>query len=103
MPRIARKGIESNERLGRYRWVIERTMAWFSGYRRLTIRYERKASHFAAFLTLAPPSLVTRNWPNETTSKHVLNVNRTIGAGMLSQSRRICRPSLMWALKLFMK
>ncbi len=52
VPRIARKGIESNERLGRYRWVIERTMAWFSGYRRLTIRYERKASHFAAFLTL---------------------------------------------------
>ena len=52
-PRIARKGIESKERLGRVRWVIERTMAWFTGYRRLTIRYERKASHFAAFLTLA--------------------------------------------------
>ncbi len=53
VPRIARKGIESKERLGRVRWVIERTMAWFTGYRRLTIRYERKASHFAAFLTLA--------------------------------------------------
>ena len=52
VPRIARKGIESKERLGRYRWVIERTMAWFTGYRRLTIRYERKASHFVAFLTL---------------------------------------------------
>ncbi len=52
VPRIARKGIESGERLGRYRWVIERTIAWFTGYRRLTIRYERKASHFAAFLTL---------------------------------------------------
>jgi transposase len=53
VPRIARKGIESSERLGRFRWVIERTMAWFTGYRRLTIRYEREASHFAAFLTLA--------------------------------------------------
>jgi len=53
VPRIARKGIESSERLGRVRWVIERTIAWLSGYRRLTIRYERKASHFAAFLTLA--------------------------------------------------
>lgn len=53
IPRIARKGIESSERLGRVRWVIERTIAWLSGYRRLTIRYERKASHFAAFLTLA--------------------------------------------------
>jgi transposase len=52
-PRIARKGIESNERLGRHRWVIERTVAWLFGYRRLTIRYERKATHFNAFLTLA--------------------------------------------------
>lgn len=51
--RIARKGIETSEKLGRHRWVIERTISWLTGYRRLTIRYERKASHFLAFLTLA--------------------------------------------------
>ncbi|GAB3359392.1 hypothetical protein GCM10027360_20430 [Amycolatopsis echigonensis] len=51
--RIARKGIESKDKLGKHRWVIERTMAWFTGYRRLTLRYERKAEHFLAFLTLA--------------------------------------------------
>lgn len=51
--RIARKGIESSEKLGRHRWVIERTMAWLLGYRRLGIRYDRKANHFCAFLTLA--------------------------------------------------
>ncbi|GAB2966567.1 hypothetical protein GCM10023080_030690 [Streptomyces pseudoechinosporeus] len=34
--RIARKGIESSERLGRRRWVIERTISWLSGYRRLS-------------------------------------------------------------------
>jgi transposase len=39
--RIARKGIESSERLGRRRWVIERTMSWLTGYRRLNHRYER--------------------------------------------------------------
>jgi transposase len=50
--RIARKGIDSNEKLGKHRWVIERTMAWLTGYRRLTLRYERKSSHFLAFLTL---------------------------------------------------
>jgi transposase len=50
--RIARKGIESNDKLGKHRWVIERTIAWLTGYRRLTIRYERKAEHFLAFLTL---------------------------------------------------
>ena len=51
--RIARKGVETSEKLGRHRWVIERTISWLTGYRRLTIRYERKASHFHAFLTLA--------------------------------------------------
>jgi transposase len=50
--RIARKGIESTTKLGKHRWVIERTMAWLTGYRRLTLRYERKATHFCAFLTL---------------------------------------------------
>jgi len=51
--RIARKGIETSDRLGRHRWVIERTLAWLTGCRRLTLRYERHASHFLAFLTLA--------------------------------------------------
>ncbi|GAA4996765.1 hypothetical protein GCM10023205_82530 [Yinghuangia aomiensis] len=51
--RIARPGIESSERLGRHRWKIERTIAWLLGYRRLTVRYERKGSHFLAFLGLA--------------------------------------------------
>jgi transposase len=51
--RIARKGIETGDKLGRHRWVIERTLAWLTGYRRLTLRYERHASHFVAFLTLA--------------------------------------------------
>ncbi|WP_137816584.1 IS5 family transposase, partial [Gandjariella thermophila] len=52
IPRLARKGIESSTKLGRHRWVIERTIAWLTGYRRLTVRYERKAAHFLAFLTL---------------------------------------------------
>jgi transposase len=53
IPRIARKGIESAEKLGRHRWVIERSIAWLTGYRRLIIRYERKPGHYLAFLTLA--------------------------------------------------
>lgn len=53
IPRIARKGIESAEKLGKHRWVIERSIAWLTGYRRLTIRYERKPNHYLAFLTLA--------------------------------------------------
>lgn len=51
--RIARKGVESSQRLGRHRWTIERTMAWLAGYRRLHRRYERKADHFLAFASIA--------------------------------------------------
>jgi transposase len=51
--RIARRGVESNQRLGRHRWKIERSIAWLTGYRRLSPRYERSASHYCAFLTLA--------------------------------------------------
>lgn len=51
--RIARRGVESSQRLGRHRWTIERTMAWLAGCRRLHRRYERKADHFLAFTTIA--------------------------------------------------
>jgi transposase len=51
--RIARRGIESATRLGRHRYVIERTLEWVSRFRRLARRYERKAAHFEAFAQLA--------------------------------------------------
>nr|WP_223836240.1 IS5 family transposase [Streptomyces venezuelae] len=51
--RIARKGAESSQRLGRHRWTIERTMAWLAGCHRLHRRYERKAEHFLAFTSIA--------------------------------------------------
>ena len=49
VPRIARRGKETSSRLGRHRWVIERTLSWLTGCRRLHRRYERKAEHFLAF------------------------------------------------------
>jgi transposase len=52
-PRIARRGVDSSARLGRHRWIVERSVAWLTGYRRLTLRYERSARLFTAFLTLA--------------------------------------------------
>lgn len=51
--RIARKGVESSERLGRHRWVVERTIAWLTGYRRLATRYERCADTLTGLLHLA--------------------------------------------------
>lgn len=51
-PRIARRGIESSERLGRYRRVVERTGVWLNRYRRLKVRYERRDDIHQAFLGL---------------------------------------------------
>ena len=50
--RIAQWGIDSSERLGQHRWVVERTLAWLAKYRRLTIRYERRDDIHEAFLHL---------------------------------------------------
>lgn len=51
--RIARQGIESSQRLGRHRWVVERTVSWLADCRRLHRRYERKAEHILAFVGIA--------------------------------------------------
>lgn len=61
IPRIARRGIESRAKLGRYRWVVERTLAWIHQFRRLAIRHERRADMHRALLTLGA-SLVTFNF-----------------------------------------
>jgi len=52
-PRIARRGIEPRDRLGRHRYVVERSLAWLVGYRRLQVRYERHAETLLGFLHLA--------------------------------------------------
>jgi len=45
--------VESSQRLGRHRYVAERSLAWLVGYRRLQVRYERRADILTAFLQLA--------------------------------------------------
>ena len=60
IPRIARRGIESSERLGRFRWVVERTQAWWLGCRRLQVRYERRDDIVLAFADLAAAIICLR-------------------------------------------
>jgi transposase len=38
--------------LGRWRWVVERTFAWLNQFRRLRVRYEKRADIHEAFLSL---------------------------------------------------
>jgi IS5 family transposase len=60
-PRIARRGIDSSERLGRYRWVVERSLSWLLGCRRLGVRYERRADLLQGLLHLAC-ALICLHW-----------------------------------------
>ena len=52
-PRIARRGIESSARLGRYRWRVERSLSWLSCWRRLQLRWDRDSGRWFAFILLA--------------------------------------------------
>lgn len=40
-PRITRRGIEKNDRLGEHRRGVERTHAWLADFGKLRIRFER--------------------------------------------------------------
>jgi transposase len=51
-PRIARPGVDSSQRLGRYRWVAERDFAWLHRNRRLLVRHERDPDLHDAFFDL---------------------------------------------------
>ena len=52
-PVLAKRRTPHGSGLGRYRWVVERTLAWLHQFRRLRIRYERRPDMHAAFMTLA--------------------------------------------------
>ncbi|MET8236743.1 IS5 family transposase [Streptomyces sp. NPDC005078] len=52
-PVIAERGQEHGSGLGVFRWVVERTIAWLHGFRRLRIRWERRDDIHEAFLGLA--------------------------------------------------
>ena len=51
-PLIARRQTDHGSGLGRYRWVVERTFAWLHNFKRLLVRYERRADIHHALLAL---------------------------------------------------
>lgn len=50
--RLARQGTPHGSGLGKTRWVIERSLSWLHQFRRLRVRYERRADIHEAFLSL---------------------------------------------------
>jgi Transposase and inactivated derivatives len=92
--RIAREGIESRQRLGRHRWVVERTVSWLAGCRRLHRRYGRKAEHFLAFVGIAAALICHRRlvrvdgyhqsaWGSDTADPDTEGADLLLGLGLL--------------------
>ena len=61
--RIARIGQDSSQRLGRHRWVVERTIGWMLSYKRLALRYDRTALTVTALARLAITIICARRLP----------------------------------------
>jgi len=57
--------MDSSERLGRHRWVVERTIIWLLAFRRLAIRYDRSATTITALTTLAITIICVRRLPRK--------------------------------------
>jgi transposase len=52
LPRLAMRNTKHGSGLGRWRWVVERTFGWMNQFRRLRVRYEKRADMHLAFLIL---------------------------------------------------
>jgi transposase len=50
---LAFRNTEHGSGLGIHRWVVERTISWLHQYRRLRVRFERRADIHEAFLWIA--------------------------------------------------
>ncbi len=50
-PVLAKRLTQHGSGLGIHRWVVERTLAWLHQFRRLRVRYERRADIHEAFLS----------------------------------------------------
>jgi len=53
LPLLAMRNTRHGSGLGSLRWVVERTFAWLNQFRRLRVRYEKRADIHMAFLSLA--------------------------------------------------
>jgi transposase len=59
-PKIAKRGTPHGSGLGKVRWVVERTISWLKGLRRMRIRYDRLIVIQEAWNTLAAATICFR-------------------------------------------
>ena len=65
-PHIGKRGTPHGSGLGKVRWVVERTVSWLKGLRRMRVRYDRLGVMRDAFTTLAASVICFRILVNDT-------------------------------------
>jgi transposase len=65
-PHIAKRRTPHGSGLGKVRWVVERTISWLKGLRRMRVRYDRLGVIRDAFTTLAASVICFRILVNDT-------------------------------------
>jgi transposase len=60
---IAERGEPHGSGLGKVRWVIERSLSWLHQFRRLRVRYERRADIHEGFMMLGCIFICYRQLP----------------------------------------
>jgi len=64
-PFIRRRGAPHGSHLGRVRWVVERTISWIKGLRRMRVRYDRLDEAIVAWASLAMSIINFRIWHHD--------------------------------------
>jgi transposase len=59
-PFLAKRGQPHGSGLGKFRWVVERTIGWLDNFRRLRTRYDRRADIHEGFLACAKSLICLR-------------------------------------------
>jgi transposase len=80
VPWLAMRRTAHGSGLGRWRWAVERTFAWFNQFRRLRVPYDKRGNIHEVFLSLACALIC---W-------HFLRKSCTAARG--SGSSSFCRP-----------
>ena len=102
-PLLAKRGEPHGSGLGVHRWVVERSLSWLHQFRRLRVRYERRADIHEAFLAIGCAEGMTSSalafcsnngfvrrskWRGNMDKFHATEKFKTRGNGQLFPSRR---------------
>jgi hypothetical protein len=79
---LARPRTRHGSGLGKWRFVVERTLAWFDNFRRLRLCYEKGGRHFQAFHDLAAAIMRTNQIDHPCAHAQGYGVARRVSGGI---------------------